>query len=80
MRRLARECFSATVEIEIGQPPVVVPIDGRPAELRFFMCHVTGGSPETCEGEELRWILKAHFREYDFDDVSKPVAEWLLED
>jgi len=78
MRRLAKERLGIEVEITIGQPPVLAQIDGRSVEMRYFHCEVTAGEPSSRSYAEIRWIPKAHLREYEFDDVSQPVATWFL--
>jgi len=79
MRRIARTQLEIGVEVVVGQPPVIGSIDGREAELRFFFCGVTFADP--CPGfyREFRWVPRGQLSEYDFDAVSKPVVEWLLE-
>ena len=78
MRRLAQERLGIEVAITIGQPPVLAQIAGRSVEMRYFHCDVTSGEPSTRDYAEVRWIPKAHLQEYEFDEVSQPVAAWLL--
>ena len=79
MRRVARQEFGIEVEIVVGQPPLVEEIDGKAVELRYFFCDLTTGVPQAGGYEEIRWVSKAHLREYDFDQASAPVVQWLLE-
>lgn len=79
MRRVAQELLGIEIEIVVGQPPLVEQVDGVSAELRYFFCGVILGEPQAREGGELRWVPKAHLREYEFDPPSRIVAEWLLE-
>jgi len=66
-------------EIVVGQPPLLESIDENPVELRFFFCGVQQGEPSANSYAEIRWIEKGHLTEYDFDAVSKPIADWLME-
>ncbi len=81
MRRIAEEIIGAEVEVVVGQPPLFSQDEDEPVEYRFFFCCVaTGDLPDEEDDPEIkRWILKAHLREYEFDEVSKPVADWLVE-
>ena len=78
MRRVAKENLGVTVEIVLGQPPLLTELDGKQAELRYFFCSLSAGAPSTGSYAEIQWIPKAHLREYDFDAPSQPVVNWLL--
>ncbi len=78
MRRVARRELGIEVEIVVGQPPLVEDIDGQAVELRYFFCGLTTGVPQVGPYREIRWVSKAHLREYDFDHPSAPVVQWLL--
>lgn len=78
MRRVAKENLGVTVEIVVGQPPLLADVDGKQAELRYFFCSLSAGAPSAGSYAEIQWIPKAHLREYDFDAPSKPVVNWLL--
>lgn len=78
MRRIAPEQLGLFVELVIGQPPLLCDIDGKPSEIRYFFCGVSGGEATPGPYSEIRWVPRAHLREYDFDDPSKAVVEWLL--
>ncbi|MCO6438225.1 MAG: NUDIX domain-containing protein [Phycisphaerae bacterium] len=79
MRRVGRSAAGAPVEIVVGQPPLLAQIDGEEVELRYFFCGVALSETRELDEARWRWIRKGHLREYDFDDPSKEVAEWLLE-
>ena len=79
MRRTAYEQLGIHVEIVVGQPPVTAMLDGREVEMRCFFCGVADGEPRPGPYVEIRWVSRGHLREYEFDDPSKPVVEWLLE-
>jgi len=79
MCRIAREQLGVDVEIIVGQPPLVQPIDGKEVEARYFFCGILDGEPCLQGYAELRWIPKSHLREYDFDRPSAEVVKWLLE-
>ena len=79
MRRIAREQLGIEVEIVVGQPPIVAALQDAEVELRYFFCGVIEGDADRGEYAELRWVPRGQLREYDFDDVSRPVVEWLLE-
>ena len=78
MRRVARTQLKLDVDVVVGQPPLVVRIEGREAELRYFFCGVTSGDADPGPYAETRWVSRGHLREYEFDAVSQPVVEWLL--
>lgn len=78
MRRIAQEQLGLYVELVIGQPPFLVEVDGRPCEMRYFFCGIAGGNATPGPYSEIRWISRTHLREYEFDNPSKPVVEWLL--
>lgn len=79
IRRVALELLGIPVEIVVGQPPITANVDGREALLRYFFCGVVSGEPSSRGYNELRWIPKAHLREYEFDSASQQVANWLVE-
>ena len=79
MRSIADEQLGIPVEIVVGQPPVTAMLDGREVEMRCFFCGVADGEPHLGPYAEIRWVTRGHLREYEFDDPSKPVVEWLLE-
>lgn len=79
MRRVALDQLGLYVELVVGQPPLLVEIEGHPAELRYFFCGIAGGCEKPGPYAEIRWVPKAHLREYDFDAPSQPVVEWLLQ-
>ncbi len=79
MRRTAHEKLGIHVEIVVGQPPVSAEINGQEVEMRCFFCGVADGVPHPGPYAEIRWVSRGHLREYEFDDPSKPVVEWLLE-
>jgi ADP-ribose pyrophosphatase YjhB (NUDIX family) len=78
LRRIALEQLGIIVELVIGQPPLLCDIDGRSCEIRYFFCGVSSGDAKPGPYSEIRWVTRAHLREYDFDDPSKAVVEWLL--
>lgn len=78
MRRVAEEKLGLFVEIVVGQPPLLCQLSGKEVEVRYFFCGVAAGGCRTGSYVEILWIPKAHLREYDFDDASQPVANWLL--
>lgn len=79
MRRIAREQLGIEVEIVVGQPPLVANLRDAEVELRYFFCGIIQGEAQQREYAELRWAPRGQLREYDFDDASRPVVEWLLE-
>jgi ADP-ribose pyrophosphatase YjhB (NUDIX family) len=80
MRRLARDVLGITVEIVIGEAPVRAVIAGRDVQLRCFLCGVVDGEAASSIYAELRWVLKPRLREYEFDAVTRPIVDWLLEE
>ncbi len=79
MRRFCREEIGLDVEIVVGQPPLILEIDGQECELRYFFCGIITGEATPGLFQEIRWISHAHLREYDFDPPSQPVVDWILE-
>ncbi len=79
MRRVAFEQLGIQVETVVGQPPVVTDLDGCETEMRYFFCGLLHGEAQPFDYAEIRWVSKGHLREYEFDAVSRPVVEWLLE-
>ena len=78
MRRVATMQLGLTVELVIGQPPLLSEVGGVPSEVRYFFCGILGGQARSGPYSEIRWIPKGHLREYEFDAASKAVVEWLL--
>ena len=79
MRRIAKEQLGLEIEIVVGQPPIIAPLQDAEVELRYFFCGVIQGEEEPGEYAELRWVPRGQLREYEFDDASRPVVEWILE-
>lgn len=79
MRRIAREDLGLEVEVVIGQPPLPGRIDGEEVEFRYFFCGVAAGEAQSSRYPSLRWVIRGHLQEYDFDEASKPLVAWLLE-
>lgn len=78
MRRIASDRWGLSVEIDVGQPPLVEDVDGESVEVRCFFCTIRSGSASAPPHEEIRWITRAHFREYTFDSLSTKIIEWIL--
>lgn len=78
VRRLADRGLGLRVEIVVGQPPLIARIGGEEVELRYFFCGVIRGGVIPGPYAELRWVPRHHLREYDFDQPSQPVVDWLL--
>ena len=79
MRRVARAQLGIDVEIVVGQPPLLATIGDQSVEMRYFFCGVQHGDAHASAYAEIRWIRKGHLREYEFDDASRPVTDWLLD-
>lgn len=80
MRRIAKDQLNLEIEIVVGQPPLPVEHEGQPAQVRYFFCGIIEGEATPGPYEKILWIPKAHLAEYDFDRISQPVAEFLLEE
>lgn len=78
MRRIARDQLGLIVELVIGQPPFITDVDAIQSEIRYFFCGLAGGHPRPGPYSDIRWVPRAQLRDYDFDNPSKPVVEWLL--
>ena len=76
---MARNALHVEVEIVTGQPPWIGRVAGQDVELRYFFCGLIHGEAVAEGLAAVRWIPKAHLREYDFDALSRPVVDWLLE-
>ncbi len=79
MRRIAHEKLGVHVEVVVGQPPLIQPIDGVEVEVRYFFCGISSGEPIRGAYAETRWLPKGQLREYDFDPASQTVVDWLIE-
>ena len=79
VRRLADRRLGIRIEVVVGQPPLIARIGGEEVELRYFLCGAIHGQAVPGPYAELRWVPRHHLREYDFDESSRPVVEWLLE-
>lgn len=79
MRRIASERFGLAIDVLVGQPPYAAMREETTVEIRCLECVVTGGEASTVDGE-IRWVSKLHLREYEFDAISKPMVDWLLEE
>lgn len=80
LRRVVRDDLGLDLEIVVGQPPLVGPVDGEQVELRYFFCGVSLGEATPDPYSDVRWIPRAHLREYEFDEASRGVVEWILEE
>jgi 8-oxo-dGTP diphosphatase len=78
MRRIARDQLGVFVELVIGQPPFLADVGGALSEMRYFFCGLSGGDARPGPYSEIRWVQRAQLREFDFDEPSKAVVEWLL--
>jgi len=78
VRRIAKRKLGITVEVVLGQPPLVAELDGKPVELRYFFCGLMLGEARSGPYAEIQWIPRAHLREYDFDPASQMVADWMV--
>ena len=78
MRRIAHEKLGLAVDIVIGQPPLKCEVDGQSIQIRYFFCGVMQSETTPGPYAEVLWIPKVHLLEYDFDDPSKLVVEWIL--
>lgn len=79
MRRVANEGLGVEVEIVVGQPPIAVKIESCEVELRYFFCGIITGDLSAGDYAEIRWVNRGHLREYEFDEASRAVVEWLLQ-
>lgn len=79
IRRTLRDNLGIDVEVSVGQPPLVERVDGKDTELRYFFCGLAAGEAGPGPYAEIRWVPKAHLREYEFDAPSQCVVQWLLE-
>ncbi len=80
MRRMASEDVGLGVEVLIGQPPLVLTLDGQEVEVRYFFCGVIHGELRAGPYAEWRWVPKSQLPEYEYDECTRPVVQWLLED
>ncbi len=78
LRRVVLADLGIRVQIVVGQPPLSAPVDGKQAELRYFFCGIVDGTPQPGPYAEIRWVPKHHLEEYEFDEASRPVVDWLL--
>jgi 8-oxo-dGTP diphosphatase len=78
IRRVARQQLGVGVEIVVGQPPLLARLEDAEAKLRYFFCGITTGEAQAGPYAEIRWVLRPHLQEYDFDSASQQVADWLV--
>ena len=76
-RRVTQTQLGVKVEIVIGQPPILAPIEGEEVEVRYFFCGIIAGEPQPGPYAEIRFTTRMHLAEYEFDLASAPVADWL---
>ena len=77
MRRVAARQLGLKVKILVGQPPFVCKLGPEKAEIRYFVCSVSSGEAKAGPYAEIRWVLRGQLCEYEFDQASRPVVEWL---
>lgn len=80
LRRVVQEDLGIAVEIVIGQPPIECTLEGESVEVRYFFCGVSANEASPGPYGEIQWIPRIHLLEYEFDDASRPVAEWILDE
>jgi 8-oxo-dGTP diphosphatase len=80
LRRLLKEQLNIAVPIQFGQPPLDHSWDGMIHRWRFFFCDGSDTDVNNTQYDEVRWVISATLREYDFEPVSQQVVDWLLED
>lgn len=78
MCRFAEDELGVSVEVLVGQPPLVFEVDGNEAELRYFFCGAVSEGQCGDGTSEVRWVPRAHLLEYDFEPASRSVCEWIL--
>ncbi|MHC4235974.1 MAG: NUDIX domain-containing protein [Planctomycetota bacterium] len=79
MRRTAAERVGLGVEIIVGQPPLLQKGGGRETEFRCFLCGLGRDSGEPGDYAEVRWVHKNQLCEYDFDQPTRDVVTWYVE-
>ena len=79
LRRTLETQLGVQVEIVVGQPPLRVELAGREVELRYFFCGILSGELRAGPYAETRFSSRAHLAEYELDEASAPVADWLQE-
>lgn len=79
VRRIMGQLLGVEIEIVIGQPPILERVDGERVEIRYFFCGLVSGEPSPGDFEEIRWVHRIHLSEYDFDEASLAVTQWLLD-
>ena len=79
LRRVVLEELGASIEIVVGEPPVLCPIDGVETEVRYFFCGLSAGEPKPGPYAAIEWVHPSKLGDYTFDGPSQPVADWLRE-
>ncbi len=79
VRRVALDDLGVSVDIVVGQPPLPAELNGEEVDVRYFFCGLITGEVSAGPYAEIRWVARAHLREYAFDGASRPVVDWLLE-
>jgi len=79
LRRIVGERLGVSVEIVVGQPPILCDVDGVETEVRYFFCGSPVGALDPACYAAVEWVSPARLRNYAFDAPSQPVVDWLVE-
>jgi mutator protein MutT len=81
-----RECLKREIMEELGIEISVRPVwrvkhfeyDDRIVSLRFYRCSLLKGTPQSREGQEIRWAKQKKLDEFDFPEANVGIVEELL--
>ena len=79
LRRGVKRELGIDIEVVIGQPPIEERQGERSIIWRYFVCDAITSDVRTDPYTEVRWIERGHLCEYDFDDHTQPIVDWLME-
>lgn len=77
MRRVALEQVGLHVELDVGQPPYHVELDGQRVCFRCFLGGVVQGDTDGVADLEMLWVHAVQLVEFDVAPEYKEIAQWL---
>ncbi|RJP37478.1 MAG: NUDIX domain-containing protein [Phycisphaerales bacterium] len=79
MRRVAQEQVGIEVQLDVGQPPLLVELEGREVCFRCFLAGVIREASHRPCGIELQWVQAVQLLEFDFGPEYRQIVPWLAD-
>ncbi len=79
MRRIVLEQAGLHVELDVGQPPVHVELDGAPVCFRCFLGGVVREMADRPADVEMQWVAAVQLLEFDFGAEYAQIIPWLAD-